>query len=162
MSPPAVPRRTMICALASVALVPAALAACTPDAPPASAPAPSSGPAPTTTATPTSSAAPTTTTAAADPGIAGLADVPVGGGTVIEGPDGPLVLVQPTAGTVAAFSAVCPHQGAVVGAPSGGVIVCPSHGSRFAADTGAVQQGPASRGLTAVPVSVAGDRIVLA
>ncbi|MPZ65934.1 MAG: Rieske 2Fe-2S domain-containing protein [Pseudonocardiaceae bacterium] len=40
-----------------------------------------------------------------------------------------------------------PHQGTTVGAPQGGTITCPNHGSQFAAATGEVTNGPAARPL---------------
>jgi Rieske Fe-S protein len=84
------------------------------------------------------------------------AKVPVGGGVVTHG----VVVTRDAGGTVHAFSATCTHQGCTVGAPKGGVIVCPCHGSEFDATTGAVRRGPASRPLPPVPVSVEGDHIV--
>ena len=84
-----------------------------------------------------------------------LAQVPVGGGKLVRASSGPVLLVQPTAGTVRGFDARCPHQGSVVNAPVDGVIVCPNHDSRFAADTGALEKGPSTRGLAEVPVTVA-------
>lgn len=126
-------RRTVLCGLAVALTAPGALAACSSGGP--AAPAPGTAPAPAGgTSVP-------------------LADVPVGGGTVVRG-DRPVVVVQPTAGTVKAFDASCPHQGATVGAPEGGVITCPAHQSRFDATTGAVQEGPAETGLTELPARI--------
>lgn len=132
-------RRTVLCGLAAAVLVPTALAACSSDTEGASAPA----------------AAPGTA-------LTALSDVPVGGGVVVTGPDGPVVVVQPSAGQVAAFSAVCPHAGTTVGAPEDGVITCPNHGSQFAAESGELRRGPSTTGLTPVPVTVDGDRVMLA
>lgn len=103
--------------------------------------------------------------AAAGTEVAKLAAVPVGGGVLVDEPGGSgnkLVLVQPSAGEVKAFSAVCPHQGVTVAAPQGGTITCPGHGSQFNAGTGAVTRGPATSGLTAVNVKVNGAAVVLA
>ena len=165
LPPIGLPRRSVLCGLAAAVLVPAALAACTPadNAVPGSTPSPAPSPLPTSTTapTPTSSSVPPLS-GAPIAGIAALADVPVGGGTVVQTPGGPVVLVQPTAGTVAGFSAVCPHQGSTVGAPQDGVIVCPSHGSRFGAADGAVQGGPATVGLAPVPVTVVNGQVALA
>ena len=91
-----------------------------------------------------------TTTPAETP----VSQVPVGGGTVVQGATGPVLLVQPTAGTVKAYNAACPHQGTAVDPPVNGVITCPNHFSQFDAATGAVERGPAKTGLTAVPSSV--------
>jgi Rieske Fe-S protein len=52
--------------------------------------------------------------------------------------------------------------GAIVNVPQGGVITCPAHGSQFNPGTGAVEQGPASTGLTPVAVKIAGQNVVLA
>ena len=96
--------------------------------------------------------------------VAKLADVPVGGGTLVDEPGGAgkLLIVQPSAGQVKAFSAACPHQGVTVGTPQGGTITCPGHGSQFDAGTGALKRGPATTGLTAVNVKVSGAAVVLA
>ena len=134
-------RRTVLCGLAASVLVPGALAAC------------ASGEGASTTATPT---------AAAGQPVTPLADVPVGGGVVVTAGSVPLLVVQPTEGTVAAFNARCPHAGTTVNAPADGVVVCPNHGSEFDPTTGAVEQGPASTGLTPVGVRVEGDQVVLA
>lgn len=141
---PELPRRTMLCGLAAALLVPTALTACSTQPSPAPA-----GPSATGGAT------------GGDPLVA-LADVPVGGGTVVDGPDGPVVVVRPGVDEVRAFSAVCTHQGTTVGAPQGGTITCPNHGSQFAAATGEVTRGPAARPLPPIAVTVQGDRVVLA
>ena len=103
--------------------------------------------------------------AAAGTEVAKLADVPVGSGLLVDAPGGggsKLLLVQPTAGVVKAFSATCPHQGVTVGVPQGGTITCPGHGSQFDAATGSLKKGPATTGLTAVNVKVNGAAVVLA
>jgi len=84
--------------------------------------------------------------------------VPQSGGVVIA--DAGVVVTKDATGQVHAFSATCTHQGCTVSGVSGGTINCPCHGSRFNADTGAVVQGPATRPLPAVAVTVQGDRIV--
>lgn len=92
--------------------------------------------------------------------IASLSDIPVGG-TASAQVDGETVLLsQPTAGKVDAFSATCPHQGATV-QPDGGKFKCPLHGSEFALD-GAVTEGPAQSGLKTFAVTVSGDSVVKA
>lgn len=85
-------------------------------------------------------------------------DVPVGGATIFA--DRAVVVTQATAGSFAAFSTVCPHQGCHVNAVEGAEIVCPCHDSRFDL-TGAVLTGPAESGLAAVPVTVSGTGITL-
>jgi Rieske Fe-S protein len=67
--------------------------------------------------------------------------------------DAAIVVSRTPDGRVQGFSAVCTHQGCTVGV-SGRVLECPCHGSRFAADTGAVLHGPAARPLAPVPVEV--------
>lgn len=102
----------------------------------------------------------TAPTAPADQKLVALKDVPVGSAVSAELPDGSAVIVaQPTAGTVACFSAICTHQGCTV-APAGNELQCPCHGSRYSAATGAVLQGPAARPLAQVPVHVAGGEVV--
>ena len=92
--------------------------------------------------------------------LARVADIPVGGGRVFA--ERQLVVTQPEAGTVRAFSAVCTHQGCTVAEVKGGTINCPCHGSRFRVADGSVAGGPASRPLAAVRVSVDGGTIRLA
>jgi nitrite reductase/ring-hydroxylating ferredoxin subunit len=89
------------------------------------------------------------------PILARTADVPVGGGAVV----GNVVLVQPTPGTFRAFSAVCPHRGARVSAPVDGVATCWEHNSTFSAADGSRLSGPATRGLTEMPITVDGNDI---
>ena len=103
--------------------------------------------------------------AAPKPGgkVIALAEVPVGQAKSAKTPDGQEVLVaQPTAGTVACFSAVCTHQGCTVNPPKNGQAECPCHGSVFDALTGAVKQGPASQPLPKVAVKVQNGDIVTA
>jgi Rieske Fe-S protein len=89
-----------------------------------------------------------------------LSDVPVGSSVSAKDSAGkPLLVAQPSAGKVVAFSAICTHQGCTV-APAGTKFQCPCHGSMYDAATGAVLQGPAPRPLTAVPVHVAGGNVV--
>lgn len=106
------------------------------------------------------SAAPAAPSAPAGTALAATADVPVGGGLVLADRD--IVITQPVAGTFAAFSATCTHQGCTVGDVAGGTINCPCHGSKFAVADGAVVKGPAARPLAAKGVSVQGSSIVLA
>ena len=66
----------------------------------------------------------------------------------------PAVVVQPSAGSFVAFDAICPHEGCTVAyAAPDKLFICPCHGSRFNGETGAVENGPATRGLT--PISIA-------
>lgn len=148
MAQTVITRRNAICALLVALAAPGALAACS-----SGDPAPPGGTAPGGTAP-----------GSTGPGaaLAALADVPVGGGTVVDGPDGPLLLVQETVGTVVGYDARCPHAGTTVQPPMDGVIVCPNHGSRFDPATGDVTRGPAQRGLAPVAVTVADEMVVLA
>ena len=74
------------------------------------------------------------------------ADVPVGGGTVI---DQSVVVTQPAKGEFKAFSAICTHQGCTVGSVTDGQIVCPCHGSHFSIKDGSPVSGPAPSPLAA-------------
>lgn len=90
-------------------------------------------------------------------GSIALADIPVGGGVVVADP--PVVVTQPTAGDVKAFTAICPHQGCLVRDVSNNEILCACHGSKFSALDGSVIQGPAVEGLSAAAVSVDGTKV---
>ncbi|WP_188941828.1 Rieske (2Fe-2S) protein [Nakamurella endophytica] len=93
-------------------------------------------------------------------GLVALADVPVGAAVSASDANGkPLIIAQPTAGTAVAFSALCPHQGCTV-QPASSDLNCPCHGSRFNTTTGAVLNGPATKGLTEVPVTVKNGQVV--
>jgi Rieske Fe-S protein len=85
------------------------------------------------------------------------ADVPVGGGMVVESLE--VVVTQPTDGEYKAFSAVCTHQGCIVDSVENGVIACPCHGSQFDIATGEVVQGPATQPLPEKQVSVSDEGI---
>ncbi len=107
--------------------------------------------------------------AAVDPAASGggggetlgpVSDVPVGGGTVFA--DQEVVVTQAGEGEFKAFSAVCTHQGCLVGQVDGDQIQCPCHGSVFSAADGSVVKGPATSPLEAVEISVDGDQITLA
>jgi cytochrome b6-f complex iron-sulfur subunit len=94
--------------------------------------------------------------------LVALADVPEGGGAVVDAPGGKKIVVARISATeVKAYDATCPHQGSIVAEPAGGTITCPSHGSQFGTADGAVKKGPATSGLRAVAVKVDGDQIVL-
>lgn len=93
-------------------------------------------------------------------GLVAVADVPVGGGVVIENP--PIVVTQPEAGSIKAFTAICPHQGCLVDEVVDNEIICPCHQSRFSAVDGAVIVGPAMQGLGEASVTVADGEVSLA
>ena len=73
----------------------------------------------------------------------------------------PLVLARPAKNKVVGFSAICTHQQCTV-QPAGKEYICPCHGSRYNAFTGAVLQGPATKPLTSVKVAIKGDDVVSA
>jgi thiosulfate dehydrogenase [quinone] large subunit len=123
------------------------------------------GTVPTTTATsPTTTAAgggTTTTTTGSTPSepsgtaVGSASDVPVGGSAAFTDPatGDPSLVIQQEADHFVAFDAVCPHAGCTVAyVRSAKLIACPCHGSEFDAETGALIQGPATRGLT--PISI--------
>lgn len=91
--------------------------------------------------------------------LARVSDIPVGGGKIFA--DRGVVITQPTAGTIKAFSAACTHQGCTV-ARVRTTIDCLCHGSRFDIADGSVVAGPAPRGLPPVAVRVSGGTITLA
>lgn len=91
--------------------------------------------------------------------VAALADIPVGGSIDATIGGEPVLLAQPTAGEVVAYSAICTHQGCVVAA-AGSKFECPCHGSIFDAATGDVEVGPALEPLESVAVTVQGDRVI--
>ena len=64
------------------------------------------------------------------------------------------------AGSVLAFSDICPHLGCSVGFDSAKkIFLCPCHGSRFSAEDGHLLGGPAPRGLDPLPVTVKGGTV---
>jgi len=87
-------------------------------------------------------------------------DVPVGGAATFQDPASgdPGIVLQPTHGSFVAFDTVCPHAGCTVGySKAADLLVCPCHGSEFNPNTGAVETGPAPRGLTAIHVAEGPD-----
>ncbi|MEU9864673.1 Rieske (2Fe-2S) protein [Streptomyces sp. NPDC047971] len=92
--------------------------------------------------------------------LAKTADIPVGGGKVLEGQG--VVITQPKAGEFKAFSSKCTHQGCAVSGVADGVITCPCHQSLFDASDGSVKGGPATAPLPPTPIKVEGDSITLA
>jgi Rieske Fe-S protein len=71
----------------------------------------------------------------------------------------PVIVARPSERQVVCFSAICTHAGCVV-QPSGTTLNCPCHGSQFDALTGKVLQGPASRPLPKVGVTVRNGEVV--
>ena len=91
--------------------------------------------------------------------VAKLADIPVGGSIEAALDGKPILISQPTAGTVVAFSAICTHQGCVV-KPVKDEFDCPCHGSKFDPATGEALAGPATEPLASVKVTVTGDAVL--
>jgi Rieske Fe-S protein len=89
-----------------------------------------------------------------------LSSIPVGGAVSAQLGSTPIVVSQPSAGSVVAFSAVCTHQGCTV-APQGKEFDCPCHGSRFDGTTGDVINGPARNPLTKLKTAVSGDKVTI-
>ena len=87
--------------------------------------------------------------------IGSTSDVPVGGGKIFTAEK--VVVTQPTAGDFKGFSAVCTHQGCPVSEIEGEDIVCTCHGSKFSIKDGSVVNGPATKPLSAVKVTVSGS-----
>ncbi len=142
-------RRSLL-AVGAVGVSGVALVACSKAASPSGEPNAGSG-----SAGPTGSG-----TAGSSGALAKLSDIKVGEAIAATGPNGSQIIIsRPTASTVAAFSAVCTHQGCTV-APAGKQLDCPCHGSVFDATTGAVINGPAPRPLPAVAVKLSGDDVV--
>ena len=73
--------------------------------------------------------------------------VPVGGGLKVESSSGVLMIVQPTRGNFAAYSAICTHAGCEVSRVTAKAIICTCHNSEFSTSDGARLAGPASRPL---------------
>src|SRR6185437_2897878 len=95
-----------------------------------------------------SSSAPSSSAPASGGTVLGpVSDVPVGGGKVFT--EAKVVVTQPTAGQYKGFSAVCTHQGNIVGSVEDGQIVCPFHNSHFKITDGSVTSGPAQSPLPA-------------
>ncbi|MBP2472858.1 nitrite reductase/ring-hydroxylating ferredoxin subunit [Crossiella equi] len=153
MSTPSQPsRRTVLCGLAAALLVPGAVvSACSTEPLGANRGGGTPGGGTQGGAAPGGSGA-----------LAKLADIPVGKGTVVSGPSGPVLLVRASETEVKAFNAACPHAGTPVEAPVNGIATCPNHGSQFEALTGAKRKGPATTGLTPVKVTVANGQIMTA
>jgi nitrite reductase/ring-hydroxylating ferredoxin subunit len=107
-----------------------------------------------------SPASPGAATKAGPAVLASTADIPVGGGKILA--DRKIVITQPQAGSFGAFTAVCTHQGCLVGSVSGGTINCPCHGSKFSITNGSVVSGPAISPLTPVSIKVQGTSIIQA
>ena len=96
--------------------------------------------------------------AAAGPASVATSEVTVGGGVIV---NEQYVVTQPQDGEFKAFSAICTHQGCVVGSVSDGVIICPCHNSQFDLTTGDPVAGPATDPLPTVAFTTSGSDIVI-
>jgi nitrite reductase/ring-hydroxylating ferredoxin subunit len=96
--------------------------------------------------------------ASASPGdpLTPTADLAMGEATVVKG----VAVVALADGRFVGHSAICTHGGCTVAADGGTTLRCPCHGSVFDAATGEVRNGPATRPLDEVAVTVAGDELV--
>lgn len=115
-----------------------------------------------TAASPSESASDSPAEASSEPAADGtsvpVSEVTVGGGVIV---DQKYVVTQPTSGEFKAFSAICTHQGCVVGEVTDGQIVCPCHNSHFDITTGDPVGGPAQQPLPTVAFTESGDTIVV-
>ncbi len=89
--------------------------------------------------------------------LTSTAKVPEGGGEILQGAQ--VVVTQPTADDYKCFSAICTHQGCLVGSIQDGAIICPCHGSAFSVKDGSVLQGPAAQPLPRYKITVKGSTI---
>ncbi len=90
--------------------------------------------------------------------LVATSDVPVGGGVILEKQN--VVVCQPAEGTFTAFSATCTHQACTVSGVKKDRISCACHGSAYSTKDGSVLNGPATRALAEVPVSVEDGQVV--
>jgi Rieske Fe-S protein len=104
---------------------------------------------------------PTKEAAEVDPAaLISLDDIPIGTAKYLKDKDGKeLIVSHPAKGKVAAFSAICTHQGCAV-KPAGQSLDCPCHGSKFDYATGAVTKGPANKPLPGVAIHMKGRSVM--
>jgi thiosulfate dehydrogenase [quinone] large subunit len=108
-------------------------------------------------------AAPSNSAAAGGGPTVQLSRVAVGGAIKTKDPStgDAVYILQPEQGRYTALSAVCPHAQCVVNPPKDGKLICPCHGSRFDASTGALLVGPATLGLANYEVTEEGGSLRL-
>ena len=130
------------------------------------APVPMATPSPTASATPspTASATPSPTAASKGVVIANSSQISEGAVRIIEAKDNngnvQSFALSRFGGKITVLSTVCTHQGCLVQASSTD-LVCPCHDSKFSGFDGAVQRGPAVRGLTVFRSLEEGGEIIL-
>ncbi|MGW6278496.1 Rieske 2Fe-2S domain-containing protein [Kribbella sp. NPDC055071] len=93
----------------------------------------------------------------AQPPLAKVSDIPAGGGVILS--QQRVVLTKDQSGKVAAFSAICTHQGCTVTEVRDGTINCPCHKSKFDAGSGQPVSGPAKKPLPPVSIQQRGDGV---
>ena len=120
-------------------------------------------PVPVTTPTHSSSAKPTSGAPSGGVKIASASAISVGSAFQFADKQGsPAFLLQPAKGKYLAYSAVCTHQGCIVGFDSASnSFQCPCHGAGFAGQTGQVIAGPAPSPLTKIHVVESGGNIYM-
>jgi Rieske Fe-S protein len=91
--------------------------------------------------------------------IGKTSEVPVGSGKIFTADK--VVVTQPTEGEFKAFSAVCTHQGCTVANIKGKDINCTCHGSQFSTVDGSVVNGPATKPLPELKVTVKGEDLTV-
>jgi Rieske Fe-S protein len=167
-------RRTLLRATGLIALTgggATVLAACGADAETAQQPAATSAPPATTPSPSASSATPKASTsskptskpspkkrrkAPSGPSVT-AADVPVGGGVILE--NAGFVVTQPTKGSYKAFTKTCTHRGCKVASIKSGNIHCDCHGSEFSIKDGSVTHSPATEPLEEFDTTVFGKKV---
>lgn len=82
--------------------------------------------------------------------------VPVGSAVIVDN----VIIAQPTEGQFAAYSTTCPHQGSPITQVDGNTVKCPAHGSVFDIATGDPISGPATTGMSTVPVREEGETVI--
>jgi nitrite reductase/ring-hydroxylating ferredoxin subunit len=95
----------------------------------------------------TAAPTPTPSNSASGEELLKTARVPVGGGIKVNSKRGEIMVVQPTAGSFAAFSVICNHGGCAVSRATATAIICTCHGSEFSTANGSVIQVPATKAL---------------
>lgn len=92
------------------------------------------------------------------------ARVPAPGEVLVVAIDGVDVAVANVAGTVHAFDDACTHRTCPLseGVIEASAVTCPCHKSRFDLVTGMPLNGPATEPVRVRPVTVDGDRVLIA
>jgi Rieske Fe-S protein len=149
MSDKPITRRSVIASVGALSVT-GFLAACATESEPTAV-------APADTPTPSQSDDQPITTDETSIGLIAVTEIPVGGAIILS--EEKLVLTQPIAGEVGAFSVTCTHQGCPVSQVSGDGIVCACHNSVFSTLDGSVISGPATRGLDLIEIKVENGQV---